>query len=304
MANSNHLQVRKSMVVCMIALTIAISGCQQQTPSPRPLSADEVKTLSAGIQKVSSAYIDAWNKHDTSLMGVLMTDDIAYYEAGNEPMLYFKENMVSLNKMVLDESPDFGGRQLETFAGREDGFDIWEMWNWSGSTKEAPYLGYDRYVLKDGKISAMYLFWGSEVFERLWTPDQGSTFNPQPLQDYASAWSSGNPEAVAGLYDTESVRQDSIFKEKQQGSSAVKEFAASFFTWYPGVRLELLQSFKLGNSYPVISGGVYAFHVTDQAGKPCTVRAIIILEAYPKEKIINESLYYNGESLITCGWAR
>ncbi len=302
MTISTHPQVRKSLVACIIALAVAVTGCQQPTPSPRPLSAEEVKTLSAGIAKVSSAYIDAWNKHDTDLMGVLMTDDIAYYESENSPMLYFKENMVSLNKMVLDESPDFGGRQVETFIGREDGFDIWEMWNWSGSTRESPYLAYDRYVLKDGKISAMYLFWGSEVFERLWTP--GSTFDSQPLQDYASAWSSGNPETVAGLYDTKSVRQDSIFNEKQQGVSAVKEFAASFFTWYAGIRLEVLQTFKLGNSYPAVLGGVYAIHLTDQAGKPCAVRAIILLEAYPEKKIINELLFYNGESLITCGWAQ
>ncbi len=303
MAFSNHLQARKSVVACFIVLAVAITGCQQPTPSPRPLLAEEVKMLSAGIEKVSSAYIDAWNKHDTNLMGELMTDDIAYYEAGNSPMFTYKGDMIFLNNYVLAGAPNFGGRQLETFIGREDGFDIWEMWNWSGSTQENPYHGYDRYVLKDGKISAMYLFWGSEVFERLLTPSQGSTFDPQPLQDYATAWSSGDPEAVAGLYVPESVRQDSIFKEKQQGISAIKDFATSFFTWYPGVSLELFQTFKLGDSDPVVSGGVYAIHVADQAGKPCAVRAIILLETSQK-KIINETLFYNGESLITCGWAR
>ena len=303
MAIKKHTHARQILLACFIILLIAFTGCKQQNPSPRPLSAKEVKKLSAEIERVSSAYIDAWNKHDTDLMGKLMTENIKYYEAGNYTTANGKLDLLSINSMVLFESPDFGGRQVDTYIGRADGFDIWEMWNYAGSTQDNPYHAYDWYILTKGKISSMWLFWGFEVFARLWTPDHGSTFDQKPLEDYASAWSSGDTETVASLYAPEVDRQDTLFKENQQGSSAVKEFATNFYTWYPGVRLELLQSFKLGDSTPVKTGGVYAMHVTDLAGKPCDVRAIILLEI-SKDQITHEWLFYNADSLIACGWAQ
>jgi hypothetical protein len=48
------------------------------------------------------------------------------------------------------------------------------------------------------------------------------------------------------------------------------------------------------------------FHARDQAGKPCDVRAIILLEApfldsVSTGKLINEWLFYDPDSLIACG---
>jgi hypothetical protein len=208
-----------------------------------------------------------------------------------------------LAKSFLATSSDFEGHQLDTFIGREEGFDIWEQWNFRLSTKENPYLGYDWYLLKDGKISSMGLFWGYDVYVRDFIPSFGATFDQKPLQDYASAWSSGNPGTVASLYSAEVVRQDTLFRENQQGSSAVKEFATNYFSWYPGVRMEFLQSFMLAESKPIKMGGVFAIHVSDQAGKPCAVNAVILVEL-SQDKIINEWLFYNADSLIACGWAQ
>jgi ketosteroid isomerase-like protein len=120
------------------------------------------------------------------------------------------------------------------------------------------------------------------------------------LQDYAAAWSSGDPEAVANLYAPDVVRQDTLFGYDLQRSSAIKEFTKTFFAWYPGVRLELHDSLKWSARD---LGSLYSIHVSDQTGKPCDVRAIILLES-SQDKIINERLFYNADSLIACGWAQ
>lgn len=302
MAIKKHIFARQLLFAWIIVLMIVTSGCKQQASRP-PLSVDEVKTLAAEFQNVSSAFIDAYNKHDTVLISQLLTSDITYYEVGSNPQTYGPMQYLSLANSFLFTSPDFEGRQLNTFIGREDGFDIWEQWNFRLSTKENPYLGYDWYLLKDGKISSMWLFWGYDVYVRDFIPNMGATFDQKPLQDYASAWSSGDPGAVTNLYSADVVRHDTLFREIQQGSSAVKSFSTNFFNWYPGVKTELLQSFMLAESKPIKTGGVYAFHVSDLAGKPCDVNAVILLEL-SQDQIINEWLFYNADSLIACGWAQ
>jgi hypothetical protein len=275
------------------------TGCMQKT-SPRPtLSADEVKTIAAEFDKISKANIDVWNQHDINLMRPLFTDDVQYFEDAITPMTNGIADLMELDGLVLGWHPDYAGRQVDSFIGREDGFDIWEMWNYFTSTKENPYYAYDRYILRDGKISSWYLFWGTEAIVNHWTP--GKTFDQKPLQDYVSAWSSGDPKEVASLYDPNVIRQDALFGENQQGSSNVKKFATDFFNWYPGVRLELLRSFILDSSAQ--TGGVYAIHITDDVGKPCDVRAVILLELSEK-KIAKEWIFYNANSLIACGWAQ
>ena len=316
--------VKSIVFACLIILLFFMTGCNTQTinltpsalppntplsptaipatpttiPHP-PLSADEVKTIAAEFDKVSSAHMDAWNKHDRNLMVSLYTSDITYHEDGIEPMRTGQTSVLWLQSYVLQHWPDQAVRSVDTFIGREDGFDVVEIWNWNGSTKENPFTGYSWYTLRNGRISDMWLFWGSDVFKRLWTP--GETFDQKPLQDYASAWSSGDLATVADLYATDVVRQDTLYGENQQGSSAVNEFAAEFFAWYPGVRLELLQPFKLDETG--MTGGVYAIHVIDQAGKPCDVRAVILLEL-AEDKITKEWMFYNADSLIACGWAQ
>jgi len=294
------IHVRRLLLACSIVLILVSTGCKQQaTPRP-PLSADEVKTIAAEFERVSSAHVDAWNKHDRNLFIILYRYNITYHEDGIAPM-GTGERVFWLTSYVLEHWPDHALRSVDTFIGREDGFDVMEIWNWQGATKENPFTGYYWYTLRNGQISDLWLFWGPGAFTRIFIPEMNATFTDKPLQDYASAWSSGDLETVADLYATDVVRQDTLYGENQQGSSAVNEFAAEFFAWYPGVRLELLQPFKLDETG--MTGGVYAIHVIDQAGKPCDVRAVILLEL-AEDKITKEWMFYNADSLIACGWAQ
>jgi ketosteroid isomerase-like protein len=301
MAIKTHTHVRAFLWACLIAPLIITTGCQQQS-SPPHLSAAEVKKIAAEFKRVSSAHIQAWNDHSLDELLQLYTDDINYYEGGSVAMSHDKGGIVYFQSTVLSGSPDIAGRQVDAFIGRQDGMDIWEMWNYSESTKADPYYAYDWFTLREGKIATYYLFWGAKAFAKDWIPG-GVLFTQKSLRDYQAAWSSGDPQAVASLYAPQAVRQDTLFRENQTGSPAVKDYAAKFFSWYPGVRLELLESFELATSDPLKTGGVFVIHASDRAGQPCDVRAIIVLDT-SEAKIINEWIFYQADSLLACGWAR
>lgn len=302
--------IRSIMFTCAIILLIATTSCQQTPAVPRPpISAADVKTIAVPFDTVSKAYIEAWNTHDTKNMSPLLTDDVLYYEPGNDPMSTTAIDLLGANWTVLHENPNFEGRQAGIFINRDSAFDIFEMWNYDEDAKpssaENPISAYDWYTLRDGKIATMWLFWEPEFLNA----NFDFTFIEKPLQDYEKAWSSGDPKAVADLYAPEAVRHDSLFGNDLSGPAAIQQFATNFFAWYPGVRFERLRSFQLASSSPVKTGAVYAIHARDQAGKPCDVRAIILLEApflddVSTGKLINEWMFYDPDSLIACGWAQ
>lgn len=298
MAIKIQTNARKLLLACLIIQMMVSTGCKQQTTPRPPLSADEVKTLATEFDEISRANIDGVNKHDTNLQRPLYTDDIVLYYQGNTPNATGIEGVVANNNGANSENPQLTGRLDGIYIGRAQGFAIAVWWNDDGFTEQNPVITYVWYMLRDGKISEWWIFASSEYYAA-----KGTAFTIKPLQDYASAWSSGDSEKVTSLYDPQVVRQDTLFGENQQGSTAVKEYATNFFAWYPGVRLELLKSFELADSAPIMVGGVYAIHVSDQAGKPCDVHAIILLKS-SQNKIVNEWVFYQTDSLIACGWAQ
>ncbi len=316
-------------LACLVLLLLSTSCQQAPRPAPAnmitpptvtpvptatavprpPISAADVKSLAAPFDKVSKAYVQAWNTHDTKNMAPLLTDDVLYYEEGNKPMTSTAGGLLGTNWIVLHGSPNFEGKQTDLFVSRDSAFDIWEMWNYDEAAgpqgKDNPVTGYDWYTLRDGKIASIWLFWSPEHL----MAGFDIAFSEKPLQDYDKAWSSGDPKTIAALYAPDAVRHDTLFGDDQNGPSAIQEYAANFFSWYPDVSLERLKSFQLGHSVPVKTGGVYILHARDHAGKPCDIQAIILLESPVLDdlstgKIINEWWFYQPDSLIACGWAQ
>ncbi len=268
------------------------------TPTPAtnsrpPLSANEVKTLTSEFDRIAIADAEAWDKGNLELMRQFYTSDIIIYDA--YPDEHFLQGVDELISLMMDypikNHPNLEVQLADTFIGRGSGLEVLDMRGWI----DIPSKLYFLYTLRDGKIAEWWTYMGSVV-----ATSDGTPIPEKLTQDYAAAWSSGDPETVASLYDPNIVRQDTLFGENQQGSTAVKEYANNYFAWYPGVRLELQDSLQWSSKD---LGGVYAIHVIDRAGRPCDVRAIILLES-SQDKIINEKLFYNADSLIACGWAQ
>jgi hypothetical protein len=86
------------------------------------------------------------------------------------------------------------------------------------------------------------------------------------------------------------------------GRKSIEKFASDFFVWYPNVTWKMIEPFE-EDSPGNIDGGIFGIQVSDPSGKPCEVQVALLLE--PSDKgIVKERIYYDAESLITCGWAR
>jgi hypothetical protein len=272
------------------------------TTIPRPtLSAEDVKALSAEFDRIAKVNLMAWNNHNLEPMRQVYTDDVRVYETGDYPD-YQGINFVLyvMNTYVLGTSPDFEYSWVDKYIGRGAGFSVMDLSGNNeelGFTKDNPEHEYDLFILREGRIAEWHLYWDSEYWAAMEV-----NFNEKPLQDYATAWSSGEPEEVGSLYDPQAVRIDTLFGETEQGSPAIKEFAANFFAWYPDISIGLQKTIRLGRQH---IGGVYEIRISDQVGQPCVVRAIILQKRTLDDNyIINESVYYQPDTLIACGWAR
>jgi hypothetical protein len=263
------------------------------TISRPPLSADEVKTIGAEFEKIASADTEAWDKGDLELMRPYYASDIIIYDA--YPDEHFVQGADDLISLMMDypikNHPNLEVQLADTFIARGIGLEALDMWGFIDIPSTLYYL----YTLRDGKIAEWWTYMGSVN-----AAADGTPIPEKLLLDYATAWSSGDPETVASLYNPNIVRQDTLLRENQQGSTAMKEFATKYFAWYPGVRLELKDSLQWSAKD---LGGVYAIHGSDETGKPCDVRAIILLEV-SQDKIVKERLLYNAGTLIACGWAK
>lgn len=305
MAIIKHTHVRQLLFACIIVLMLVTTGCKQQTTPRPPLSANEVKTIDAEFERIANEYHQFSSNKDYDLMRQVFTEDIVHHDQ-NAELAKGKNDVVSMMSMFFSEFPDFETRTANTYVGHDDGFYVEDAWGMvpvdyvkNIFSSDHPLKNYSWLTLRDGKISYWWLFWGEEVFSAGDLP-----FDRKLLQDYADAWSSGDSEAVASLYTSEAIRQDTLFSENQQGNSAIKAFATHFFAWYPSVTLTLLETF--GEFPKVIKrGGIYTVSVSNTSGKPCDVSMLVLLEPDKSgQKIAQEWVFYNADSLIACGWAQ
>jgi ketosteroid isomerase-like protein len=330
-----NTNIRSNIFICLSVLSVILTGCTAQTiavtPSPLPtntllpptaiptstippspttiprpsLSADEVKTIAAEFERITNEHLQSWANRDYDQMRQVYTEDIVHHDLNYEP---FKgiNSVISVAKMFLGVFPNYENRLVSTFVGHDDGFYFEDSWGWVPDdyvknifSSDHPLKNYMWMTLRDEKFSYWWLFYDEEVFSAGNLP-----FNRKLLQDYVDAWSSGDPEAVASLYTSEAIRQDTLFSENQQGISAIKAFATHFFAWYPGVRLTLLETF---GEFPHVDkrGGVYSVSVSNPSDQPCDVSILVLIQPDESEqKIAQEWVFYNSDSLIACGWAQ
>ena len=292
--------------VILLAMSFSISGCgpgqlfgPTSTPTlapvvHQPLPVTEVRAIDAGLRKIANQQVEVWNSHDAYKIRQLYTQDIVHFDG--VPRFVGNAEVYSMAIDMMNNFPDMGSKLSSVFIGREDGFDVWEMWNLFGFTQDQPGIEYDLLQTRDGLISYWTLFYGPELMKR----GSAGLVNEKYLSDYAAAWSSGNAQMIAGIYAPDAALEDSLFRERRQGRSAIQDFAAKFYTAYPAAQWELLQPF--GESYPGLrQGGIFAIHLSKD--KPCDIRTLILLE--PSDGgIVSERVYYDAESLIACNWAR
>jgi hypothetical protein len=288
-----------------------LPSTSRPTPSLNPtsppflrwyLAASDIKSLAAEEEKIARQEDEAWQSHDLDAIRNQFTQDIVHYDG--YPRFIGIDDVMYMAKQMLLAYPQLAGRLGETFIGREEWISAYQLWNFEGYTQEHPVLEYDLFRTRDGRISYWRLFYDIDYLAN----EEGITVNAKLLRDFAAVWSSGNPQEVAAFYSPVAERQDTLFMDYAQGRVNIQSYASDFFSWYPGVRLELLQLFgeglsnEQGSDMKIMQGGIYAIHVSKTDGSPCEVRMLVLLET-SNAGVVSERSYYNADSLLACGWA-
>jgi hypothetical protein len=274
------------LFACSMFLMVLITGCRQNPSSLQPGSGLGFDAWVEIFGQVASELIQARSHHDPELI-IPLARDISFYDQMKTFSLTF---------------PDYEARLIGAYLSRHEGVVVADSWNWEPMptgerwTKDHPLTEFHWITFDEGKISSWQVMYGQEFHTaaRL-------SLDQKILQDYASAWSSGNLEDVAELYTTDAVRHEPLLWGNQSGSQAIKEFSNNLFTEFPGARMELLQSFgEIPEATHI--GGIYVIHL-QEFWRTCDVRAIIVLTP-DNDKIASEWVFYQGSTLFDCGWVR
>jgi hypothetical protein len=294
-------------------LTLVACGGSREASSRALLSVTEVESMAVEFERAANAHIEAWNTHDLEVIRSVYTHDIVHDDGAS----YYSgiDEVMGMASMMDVYFPNMQSRLGDTFIGLEDGLAMWEVWNVNSLspdfTEDNPGIEFDLLQIREGRIAHWTLFYKLDFQERAgWSTRRAESISLL-LEDFGSAWSSGDSTQVSALYTRDAIMADALFGDMMEGRRAIKAYAENFFAWYPGVEWLLIHSFSDNNKsdthpdigFGNVTGGVYAIRLADTEGKLCDVLAAVLLE-HTDEGIIQERIYYNADSLISCGWAQ
>jgi len=272
------------------------------------VSTAEIERIASKFKTITDAKVEAWNSGDIEAIQALYTDNIVFIDTTFGDHLVGIDAVMAMAREFVSGFPLLRRKATNHFISREGSLAVYDYWGFqlgpTEFTPDDPMLLTFLLETHDDLISYWTLFYGLETMEkaRLTSKEQLDRAR-MLLLSYCSAWSSGNPNTIAALYTNDAVRKDTIFGEFLEGSEAISFFSETFFAWYPDAKWTLLQAFGEGKGETPTIGGTYSVMVNDSANQPCEVHIAVLLQA-PEGKINHESLYYEPDSLIKCGWAK
>jgi hypothetical protein len=303
-------------MICIFFSIILLLGCARssQLPAREPASAAEVERIASVFDAVYAAADKAWLERDFNAARSFYTDDVVFTEVSMGDHFSGLDRLIDMQSNFFKYiGPDFTYRVTDSFISKNDSLATTDNWGFSiGNnqyTQDDPFLFVGRFEMRGNRISSWTIYEGAEYKNSEWMFSKGQSDEGQfdeanlLLSSYGTAWSSGDPSTVSALYTDNVIREDTIFGEHQEESTAITSFAKSFFNWYPGVQWTLHQVFGEWAGVSPTIGGTYKVEVSDATNQPCEVLVAVLLKA-SEGKITNESLYYEPDSLIKCGWAK
>jgi steroid delta-isomerase-like uncharacterized protein len=121
------------------------------------------------------------------------------------------------------------------------------------------------------------------------------------LDDWATAWSSHDPERVLALFTDDCVFEDVTFGVLTRGKDDLRTFASGAFAAVPDIKFELTSRFAAGQ-WAAIEWVMSGTHKGDfpgmpATGKPISVRGSSIFEL-EAGKIRRESDYWDAATFM------
>lgn len=291
----------------VIALLSTDCGVFAGGTQRKPIPASTVLEDQASCETIARAHAEFWSAHDTDLFDEVYTEDVVH-DDGEDPIVG-AEDVSSMASNVLMFFPRLQTRATSLYTAGEECLGVYEYFPVSLSgydfTEEDPLIEIDLLRARGDKINYWGLFEDHPTIEKQYPDEEVVYFlldERNLLDSYAAAWSSGETDQVADLYASGATREDVTFAERQDGIEEIRSFARSFFKQYPAVQWNLETPFSGDISSGQVAGGTYTIRLEADSSEPCAIEAAVLLWRSGQE-ISRESIFYDADSLIDCGWA-
>lgn len=291
------------------AIALLLTGCGVFAggAAREPIPASAVQEDQARCETIAGAHAEFWSVHDRDLFDEVYTEDIVHDDG--EPPIVGAEDVSSMASNVLMFFPRLQARPRSLYIAGADCLGVYEYFPLSLSgydfTEEDPLIEIDLLRARDGRIYYWALFEDHPTIEKQYPDEEVLQFlqaERNLLDNYAEAWSSGEIDQIADLYSSDATREDLTFGEQQNGNEEIRSWAGAFFKQYRGATWELETPFGGELSTGQVAGGTYSIRLEGKNSESCAIEAAVLLWR-SGEEITKESIFYDADSLIECGWA-
>jgi hypothetical protein len=290
-------------------IAVMVSGCGIFAGGTQrePIPAFTVLEDQTSCEMIARAHAEFWSAHDTDLFDQVYTEDVVH-DDGEDPIVG-ADDVSSMASNVLMFFPRLQTRARRLYTAGGECLGVYEYFplNLGGYdfTEEDPLIEIDLLRARDSKINYWALFEDHPTIEKQSLDEEGMQWiqvNRNLLDSYAEAWSSGEMDQVADLYASGAIREDVTYGQRQDGIEEIRSFARSFFKQYPAVQWDLETPFSGDISSGQVAGGTYTIWLEGKSSESCAIEAAVLLWRSDQE-ILKESIFYDADSLIECGWA-
>jgi hypothetical protein len=288
----------RAIAVLIVCLVLVACAAPDEVPSRHRVSADAVQAARA-VQSLLERHTAAWDTTKSAdAVLALYADDVRFTDLLAE---WRDEPRATLEQMVREYvgMPGLAGSPSSYFVDTTGGVDSFDVWGLGDATEANPVHEVDVFETGDGLLTSLHTVYDVESLAHITGRGVADLAEMQALiQGYADAWSSGEPSSVAELYAETASRTDTLWGESAEGRQAISDAAARSFDSRPGVVWQVDVVFGDGPG-EVMNGGVFTVRLAEPDA--CDLGAAVVLETNEAQKIVTERVYWEIDSLISCG---
>ncbi|HEY9121755.1 MAG TPA: nuclear transport factor 2 family protein [Brevefilum sp.] len=314
--SQNHLKLNVPEVIILLLFAVLFASCSVRTeaviePENNPalplISKDQTLTKADFCSELYHAHIDAWNSRDVENLKVIYTEDIVHFDG--EPLFVGIDEVSGMAEDMWQFFPEWEMKVGSTYISKEACLGEWINWNVFSFSEEDPGIEFDLLNYQDDKVHYWRAFYDKKFLDIF---SHGDYIDENLLKNFASAWSSDDPTKIVEIYSDDALIIDTLFDISLDGNTAISEYADAYIRQFPGVKWDLVYSFA--EDYSEYSsntenpfhpqGGVFSITLQILDNDPCEIKAVVLLTPDNENKITEQSIYYDADSIVRCGLAK
>jgi hypothetical protein len=299
---------------------VPLTSTETTTAELDPMSAAQISQRAADAAAFGDGTYEPWPDADAvcATMDAQWADDAVYYDPSNDTFnLHGKESIMTAARGFRAANPDLSPSVTGMYVSADTA-----AYRISGEEH-----GLQLYRFKDGLVTNEDLWWPPATLETwecgCFAPDGAGLEELQAIAErYLAAWSSGDPDQIAALYQEDATFSDTLLGLRAQGATVISELGEERFWSSSPVSFEILGvDAQTNGPYPayeqqpdwgtIIGVGIHYRCALGGAGEAKAFEGLTTLElgtrmgstftCDPTGLIVREEVLYDADTLLASG---